>query len=192
MYDLLKSALRQRPNQIIVGEIRGVEGSVAFSAMQTGHPIMSTFHSASVEKLVQPLCGDPINIPKTYVDNLNLIVLTSAVKRPDGQTVHWMTSCNELVGYDPETGGFTFVQMFSWDPLTDTFIWSGRGSSYLLENKIATMLGLPENKKAEIYLEVERRAKILERLHKAGYAKFWDLFHMITKIKKQGLLAIGA
>ncbi len=192
MYDLLKSALRQRPNQILVGEIRGVEGSVAFSAMQTGHPVMSTFHAASVEKLIQRLCGEPINIPKTYVDNLNLIILTSAVKRPDGQTVRRMTSCNELVGYDGETGGFTFVQMFSWDPLTDTFIWSGRGNSYLLENKIATMLGLPDSKKAEIYLEVERRAKILERLHKAGYAKFWDLFHMITKIKKQGLLTIGA
>ena len=192
MYDLLKAALRQRPNQIIVGEIRGVEGSVAFSAMQTGHPVMSTFHSASVEKLVQRLCGEPINIPKTYVDNLNLIVLTSAVKRPDGQTVRRMTSCNELVGYNPETEGFTFVQMFAWEPLTDTFTWSGKGSSYLLENKIATMLGIPESKKAEIYLEVDRRAKILERLHKAGYARFWDLFHMITKIKKQGLLAIGS
>lgn len=191
MYDLLKAALRQRPNQIIVGEIRGIEGSVAFSAMQTGHPVMSTFHAASVEKLIQRLCGDPINIPKTYVDNLNLIILTSAVKRPDGQTVRRMTSCNELVGFDAETGGFTFVQMFSWEPLTDTFVWTGRGSSYLLENKIATMLGLPDSKKAEIYLEVERRAKILERLHKAGYAKFWDLFHMITKIKKQGLLTIG-
>ncbi|MDD3111878.1 MAG: type II/IV secretion system ATPase subunit, partial [Methanofollis liminatans] len=65
MFDLLKAALRQRPNQILVGEIRGVEGSVAFSAMQTGHPVMSTFHAASVEKLIQRLCGDPINIPKT-------------------------------------------------------------------------------------------------------------------------------
>ncbi|MCX6685759.1 MAG: type II/IV secretion system ATPase subunit, partial [Methanoregula sp.] len=55
MYDLLKAALRQRPNQILVGEIRGVEGSVAFSAMQTGHPVMSTFHAASVEKLIQRL-----------------------------------------------------------------------------------------------------------------------------------------
>lgn len=183
---------KKRNNQILVGEIRGVEGSVAFSAMQTGHPVMSTFHASSVEKLIQRLCGDPINIPKTYVDNLNLIILTSAVKRPDGQTVRRMTSCNELVGYNAETGGFTFVQMFSWDPATDTFVWTGKGSSYLLENKIATMLGIPENRKTEIYLEVERRAKILERLHKAGYAKFWDLFHMITKIKKQGLLTIGS
>jgi archaeal flagellar protein FlaI len=192
MFDLLKAALRQRPNQILVGEIRGVEGAVAFGAMQTGHPVMSTFHAASVEKLIQRLCGDPINIPKTYVDNLNLVVIQSAVKRPDGQLVRRMISCNELVGFNAETQGFTFVQMFTWEPVSDTFIWTGKGSSYLLENKIATMLGIPESKKTEIYLEVEKRAKILERLHKAGYTKFWDLFHMMTKIKKQGLLTIGS
>ena len=192
MFDLLKAALRQRPNQILVGEIRGVEGAVAFGAMQTGHPVMSTFHAASVEKLIQRLCGDPINIPKTYVDNLNLVVIQSAVKRPDGQLVRRMISCNELVGYNAETQGFTFVQMFTWEPVSDTFVWTGKGSSFLLENKIATMLGIPDSRKAEIYLEVEKRAKILERLHKAGYTKFWDLFHMMTKIKKQGLLTIGA
>jgi len=192
MFDLLKAALRQRPNQILVGEIRGVEGAVAFGAMQTGHPVMSTFHAASVEKLIQRLCGDPINIPKTYVDNLNLVVIQSAVKRPDGQTVRRMISANELVGYNAETGGFTFVAMFTWEPVSDTFVWTGKGSSFLLENKIATMLGIPDSRKAEIYQEVEKRAKILERLHKAGYVKFWDLFHMITKIKKQGLLTIGA
>jgi len=190
MFDLLKAALRQRPNQILVGEIRGVEGSVAFSAMQTGHPVMSTFHAASVEKLIQRLCGDPINIPKTYVDNLNLVIIQSAVKLPRGGTVRRMLSVNELVGYDPETQGFSFMAAFVWDPATDTFTFTGRGSSYLLENKIATMLGIPENRRAEIYDEIDKRAKILERLHKAGYTQFWDLFHMTTKIKKQGLLAI--
>jgi len=190
MFDLLKAALRQRPNQILVGEIRGVEGSVAFSAMQTGHPVMSTFHAASVEKLIQRLCGDPINIPKTYVDNLNLVIIQSAVKLPHGGTVRRMLSVNELVGYDPETQGFSFMAAFVWDPATDAFTFTGRGSSFLLENKIATMLGIPENRRADIYDEVDKRAKILERLHKAGYTQFWDLFHMTTKIKKQGLLNI--
>jgi flagellar protein FlaI len=190
MFDLLKAALRQRPNQILVGEIRGTEGSVAFGAMQTGHPVLSTFHAASVEKLVQRLCGDPINIPKTYVDNLNIVVIQSAVKRPTGETVRRMLSINELVGYNPETQGFSFVEMFHWDPVTDSFEFTGRGSSFLLENKIATMLGIPEHKKAAIYLELDKRARILERLHKAGYTGFYDLYHMTTKVKKQGLLAI--
>ena len=65
--------------------------------------------------------------PKTYVDNLNLVIIQSAVKRPDGQLVRRMISCNELVGFNAETQGFTFVEMFTWDPITDTFIWSGKG-----------------------------------------------------------------
>ncbi len=190
MFDLLRAALRQRPNQILVGEIRGVEGSVAFGAMQTGHPVLSTFHAASVEKLIQRLCGDPINIPKTYVDNLNVVVIQSAVRRPSGEMVRRIISVNELVGFNPETQGFSFVEMFHWDPVTDMFEFTGKGSSYLLENKIATMLGIPDHKKAQIYQEIEKRARILERLHKAGYTGFYDLFHMITKVKKQGLLSI--
>jgi flagellar protein FlaI len=43
MFDLLKAALRQRPNEIMVGEIRGAEGNIAFQAMQTGHSVMATF-----------------------------------------------------------------------------------------------------------------------------------------------------
>jgi len=190
MFDLLRAALRQRPNQILVGEIRGVEGSVAFGAMQTGHPVLSTFHAASVEKLVQRLCGDPINIPKTYVDNLNIVVIQSAVRRPTGEMVRRILSINELVGFNPETQGFSFVQVFTWDPVTDTHEFTGKGNSYLLENRIATMLGIPEYKRAKIYLEIDKRARILERLHKAGYVGFYDLFHMITKVKKQGLLKI--
>ncbi|MBT8507306.1 secretion system protein E [Methanomicrobiaceae archaeon CYW5] len=190
MFDLLRAALRQRPNQILVGEIRGSEGAVAFGAMQTGHPVMSTFHAASVEKLIQRLCSDPINIPMTHVDNLNIVIIQSAVRRPNGDMVRRMLSINELVGYDPDTGGFSFVAMFVWNPITDEFDFTGRGSSFLLENKIATLLGIPENKRSDIYLEVDKRARILERLHKAGYTRFWDLYDMMTKIKKQGLLKI--
>lgn len=190
MFDLLRAALRQRPNLIMVGEIRGSEGAVAFGAMQTGHPVMSTFHAASVEKLIQRLCSEPISIPISHVDNLNLVVIQSAVRRPNGDTVRRILSVNELVGYDPETGGFSFVAMFVWNPVTDEFEFPGRGSSFLLENKIATLLGLPEERRGEIYQEIDKRARILERLHKAGYTGFWDLYFMMTKIKKQGLLKI--
>lgn len=190
MFDLLRAALRQRPNMIIVGEIRGVEGAVAFGAMQTGHPVMSTFHAATVEKLIQRLTGDPISIPKTFIDNLNLVVIQSAVRRPDGSQVRRQLAVSELVGYDAESGGFSFVEVFSWDPVTDTHEFTGKGSSFLLESKIATMLGIPEHKKAQIYMEVEKRAKILERLHKAGYTDFLELHNMLTKLKKQGLLTI--
>ena len=190
MFDLLKAALRQRPNYILVGEIRGVEGNVAFQAMQTGHPVMSTFHAATVEKLIQRLTADPINIPKTYVDNLNFVIIQSAVRRPDGKLVRRVLSINEVVGYNPDKGGISFIEAFSWDPVTDTHVFSAMGSSYILENKIATRLGIPGKKKKAIYDEIEKRAKILERLSDEGIVNYWEFFNTIAKITKSGMLRI--
>ena len=111
MFDLLKAALRQRPNEIIVGEIRGEEGLIAFQAMQTGHAVMSTFHAASVEKLIQRLTGSPISVPKTYVDNLNVVVIQSAVRLPDGKMGRRALTVSELVGYDSSSDSFSFVEV---------------------------------------------------------------------------------
>jgi flagellar protein FlaI len=190
MFDLLKAALRQRPNYILVGEIRGVEGNVAFQAMQTGHPVMSTFHAATVEKLIQRLTADPINIPKTYVDNLNFVIIQSAVRRPDSKLVRRVLSVNEVLGYNPEKGGISFIEAFSWDPVTDTHVFSAMGSSYILENKIATRLGIPGKKKKVIYDEIEKRAKILERLDNEGIINYYDFFNTVSKITKAGMLRI--
>jgi flagellar protein FlaI len=190
MFDLLKAALRQRPNYIIVGEIRGIEGAIAFQAIQTGHPVMSTFHAASVEKLIQRLTGDPINVPKTYVDNLNLVIIQSAVRRPDGRVVRRVLSINEIVGYNPQTKGFNFIEAFSWDPVTDTFIFRGNGSSYLLEQKIARKLGIPQNKSKIMYDEIEKRVKILKKINDSKITDYNEFFQMITKVEKKGLLKL--
>ncbi len=190
MFDLLKAALRQRPNYIIVGEIRGVEGAIAFQAIQTGHPVMSTFHAASVEKLIQRLTGDPINVPKTYVDNLNLVIIQSAVRRPNGKIVRRILSINEIVGFNPQTKAFTFIEVFSWDPVTDKFIFRGYKSSYLLEQKIAKKLGVPENKNMVMYEQLDKRVKILKKISDSKITDYNEVFQMITKVDKNGLLKI--
>ena len=190
MFDLLKAALRQRPNYILVGEIRGVEGNIAFQAMQTGHPVMSTFHAATVEKLIQRLTTEPISVPKTFIDNLNFVVIQSAVRRPDGKLVRRVLSVSEIVGYNPQKGGVSYIEVFQWDPVTDKHIFTGYGSSYLLEQKIATRLGIPPNKKKLIYEEVEKRAKILKKLHEQGIVDFYGFFRAIAKITKSGILSI--
>ena len=187
MFDLLKAALRQRPNEIIIGEIRGAEGAIAFQAMQTGHSVMATFHAASVERLIQRMTGSPINVPKSYMDNLNIVIIQQAVKLPSGKTGRRMTSINEIVGYDPVQQSFTFVEAFRWDPVTDTFVFSGDGNSYILEQKIAPMLGIPPHKRRRIYAEVERRAKILEKLSEQGVKNFYDLLKVHAKAQREGL-----
>jgi len=146
MFDLLKAALRQRPNLIIIGEIRGAEGAIAFQAMQTGHACMSTFHAASVPKLIQRVTGNPINVPKTYVDNLNVIVICQQVRLANGGLGRRLTSINEIVSYDSIGDSFSFIETFSWNPRDDTFLFKGFQNSYLLEYKIAPQAWLPGGK----------------------------------------------
>ena len=80
MFDLLKAALRSRPRYIIIGEIRGVEGATAFQAMQTGHPVIATFHASSIVKMIQRFTGDPINVPIRFFDNLNFAIFQEVVE----------------------------------------------------------------------------------------------------------------
>ncbi|HXF63353.1 MAG TPA: type II/IV secretion system ATPase subunit [Caldilineaceae bacterium] len=189
MFALLKAALRQRPDRILIGEIRGVEGNIAFQAMQTGHGVMATFHASSVEKVIQRLTGDPINVPKVNIDNLDLVVIQAAVRGPDGQMVRRVVSVNEIVDYDPLSNSFSFVTAFRWKAEDDTFEFPGDMNSYLLEQKVALKRGLPESKARMIYGELRKRAAILEKLHKRGGAISYDrLFEIFSEAHKQGLL----
>lgn len=189
MFDLLKAALRQRPDRILIGEIRGVEGNIAFQAMQTGHGVMATFHASSVQKVIQRLTGDPINVPKVNIDNLDLVVIQSAVRAPDGSTVRRVVSVNEIVDYDSASNTFSFITAFRWKAEDDTFEFPGDMNSYLLEQKIAAKRGIPESKRRTIYSELRKRAAILEKLHKRGGSSSFDkLFAVISEAHKQGLL----
>ncbi len=190
MFDLLKAALRQRPDRIIIGEIRGEEGAIAFQAMQTGHGVMSTFHAGSVGRLIQRLSGSPINIPKTYVDNLEVVIIQAAVKAPGTMgLVRRVTSINEIVGYDPVDQAFSFIQAFRWNPANDAFEFPGYMNSYLLEEKIAAKRGIPSFKRKVIYTELKKRAKILQRLHQGRkVTDFYEVFSVLAEAHRQGLL----
>lgn len=188
MFDLLKAALRQRPNLIIIGEIRGEEGNIAFQAMQTGHQAMATFHASTVEKLIQRLTGSPINVPKSYIDNLNVAVIQNQVRLANGKLARRCQSINEIIGYDSVANSFSFIEIFRWDPLTDTFEFVGNKNSFLLEEKIALRKGLPPSKKWLIYDELERRTRVLEKIHKSGgISGFYELLEVLATAKKEGL-----
>ena len=188
MFSLLKAALRQRPNLIVIGEIRGEEGAIAFQAMQTGHAVMATFHASTVEKLIQRMTGNPINVPKAYIDNLNVVVIMSMVRLPNGKAGRRIISISELVGYDKATDSFAFVEVFRWNSAEDEFEFTGNMNSYLLENTIAPKRGIAPTKKREVYQELERRAAFLERLAEQGTNDFYDLYKVLAKAQRQGLL----
>jgi len=188
MFDLLRAALRQRPNEILIGEIRGKEGNIAFQAMQTGHSCMATFHAASIEKLIQRITGEPISVPRAYLDNLNIAVLMGMVRLPNGKIGRRVTSIAEIVGWDPLTQSFNIAEAFHHDEATDKFDFVGYMTSFVMEFKIAPRLGIPSNKKGKIYEEIDRRARILEELHRVrGIKGFYEVLDVLSKAQQQGL-----
>ncbi|MCX8166310.1 MAG: type II/IV secretion system ATPase subunit [Candidatus Micrarchaeota archaeon] len=161
MFDILKVALRSRPNYILVGEIRGKEAATAFGAMQTGHSVMSTFHASSVGKLIQRLTGDPINVPVRFVDNLNIAVILQAVYYR-GKFLRRCTAIEEIQGYSKEIDGVITRRVFEWNPMDDSHTFLGRNNSFILEDKIAERQGLTD--KRLIYNELDLRARILQKM----------------------------
>ena len=56
--DLLKAALRHRPDRIIVGEVRGPEARTLLDAMNTGHRgTLATIHASSANESVRRLAS---------------------------------------------------------------------------------------------------------------------------------------
>jgi len=188
MFALLKAALRQRPTYIIVGEVRGAEGNIAFQAMQTGHPSIATFHAASVGKLVQRLTNYPINVPKTHVDNLNAALFQSAVHDPEtGKYKRRVLSINEILGYEPADQAFNFIEVFGFDPSADEVVFRGLGTSYLLDQKIAVMKGYTGAEVRKVYDELYMRAEILEYMISLGILEYQDVLNNLLWVQGVGI-----
>ena len=181
---LLKAALRSRPDYIIVGEIRGKEGAIAFQAMQTGHPVIATFHASSVKKMIQRFTGDPINVPMAFMDNLNICVIQLAVY-VGGKFLRRMTAIEELLGYDSESEAVLTRKVFYWEPSNDTFVFAGLYNSYMLEMKIAAIKGYTDRTK--IYDELNDRKRILERMIEKDIAGYHEVRDAIVAYQKEGV-----
>jgi len=124
-FDLLRAALRQRPDIIIVGETRGREAYTLFQAMATGHGGFSSIHADSVEATLTRLASSPMDIPKTLIANtLDLIYLQLKLRVKD-KSVRRVIQISEIAGLDQNTGEIRTHEIFKWDPQTDTHSYAG-------------------------------------------------------------------
>ncbi len=139
LFDLLKNALRQRPDVIIVGEVRGQEAFTLFQSVSTGHGGMGTIHADSVQAVINRLTSEPMNIPRGLIGTtLDCIIMQSRMKVGD-KSVRRITSVAEVVGHDSRSDQIVVNDVFRWEPASDTFTFSGRSRLY---DKIAQRYGL--------------------------------------------------
>lgn len=131
MFELLRSALRQRPEYLIVGEVRGKEAYTLFQAMSTGHTTYSTMHAGSVQLAVNRLLNEPINVPLMMLSALNVMIV-QILRHVGGKRVRRMDTFSEFVGIDAVTGDISIRELYKWNPLNDRMEQSG--TSKVLED----------------------------------------------------------
>lgn len=187
LFDLIKAALRSRPDFIIVGEVRGKEGSAAFQGIQTGHAVLCTFHASSIEKMIQRFTGEPINVPIRFMDNLN-VALFQELLYIKGRIMRRCSSIQEILRYSKAKDGVLTRQVFSWDPVTDRHYFTGRFNSHVLENKIAEKLGFGDVR--DIYKDLDRRAKIITRMVNAGILDYDSVNKIFKSYSEEGFAGI--
>jgi len=132
-FDLLEAALRQRPEYILMGEVRGEEGRTLFQVMSTGHTTLTTFHADTVAEVLKRFTTDPINVSKTMFTALDLVSV-QAQTRVRGQKIRRNKVITEINRYDAERDEINVRDLHRWRPQTDQFTIA-RDSNLLEEIK---------------------------------------------------------
>ena len=127
-FDLLEAALRQRPDYIVMGEIRGEEGRTLFQVMSTGHTTYTTFHADSVGEVLKRFTTDPINVSKTMFTALDLVSIQTST-RVKGRKVRRNKSLTEINHYDAENDEINVQDVYQWQAETDEFLQMGESNT---------------------------------------------------------------
>ena len=173
MFDLLTAALRQRPQYLMVGEVRGSEAYVVFQAMATGKTAYTTFHAEDVGSMVHRMENPPISLPRALVGALNLVMMQAQVKVGTKMTRR-VKSLTEVVGMDPETNELITNSVYTWNPADDTFNYSGH--SYIYEQ-----IAMAKNWTARMMqLEVKRRIDVLAWMQKASMNNYRQVARIVS------------
>ena len=170
MYDLLRSALRHRPEYIIVGEVRGDEAVTLFQAMNTGHTTFSTMHADSIETVINRLENEPINVPRAMVQSLDLLCVQT-LTRVDGERVRRSKAIGEIGEIDQRTGELDYSRAFTWDADNDSFVES---DSNLIE-EIQSDRGWNRTERKREMNRRKRFLRLLVDLGTTGYREFTAL-----------------
>jgi len=157
MFELLRSALRQRPEYLIVGEVRGKEAYTLFQAMSTGHTTFSTMHADNVQTAVNRLLNEPINVPLMMLSALDIMAIQ--VLRYVGQKrVRQLDSLSEFVGINPTTGDIRTRELYRCNPVVDKFVQSGPSKV------LADIMNSKGWSKEQLIKELDNREVVLQYL----------------------------
>ncbi|HTW77542.1 MAG TPA: type II/IV secretion system ATPase subunit [Thermoplasmata archaeon] len=173
LFDLLVAALRQRPEYVIVGEVRGAESFTLFQAISVGHASMSTIHAGSISELIHRVENEPMNIPRVLFQALDCVAFPSQVV-VRGNRVRRIAAVTEILGVDNTTNEMLTNDVFRWDPPSDTFQFLGRSFVF---DEISERTGRTVD---ALTAEMQRKSRYLDLMTRLGMTYFRDVSRAIA------------
>ena len=157
MNDLVKNSLRQRPDRIIVGEVRGEEAITLFTALNTGHSGFGTLHSNSARETITRLTTNPMSVPKIMIQAIDFIIMQKRIYTSSGVSYRRISEVAEIVG--SEEGVIQLNKIFEWNPETDSI------ENVSISSKTLTQIAKLSGKSLyEINKEIENRELLLKHM----------------------------
>ena len=172
MNDLVKNSLRQRPDRIIVGEVRAEEAITLFTALNTGHSGFGTLHSNDARETITRLTNDPMSVPQIMIQAIDFIIMQNRIYTPSGDSYRRISEVAEVVGI--EEGVVQLNKLFQWNPENDTIDNISITSKTL--NQIANLSGTAIN---ELYREIENREMVLKHMVNQNISSVEDVNRVI-------------
>jgi flagellar protein FlaI len=178
LFDLLKSSLRQRPDYIIVGEVRGEEAYTLFQSISVGHGGFCTIHAEDVVTVKKRLLTKPMDIPPMLIPMMNVIALIGRAKLRD-TAVRRVLDVSEITGVDERTGSTMFMKVYEWDPGSDSFIFNIKSAAEsFVFKKITSVKHVP----MEVLLnELERREYVLKWMVQKNIKNYDDVADIVRR-----------
>jgi archaeal flagellar protein FlaI len=155
MDTLVKNSLRQRPDRVIVGEVRGKEAITLFTALNTGHSGFGTLHSNTARETITRLVNPPMSVPNIMIPALDFIIMQNRMYRPEGGSIRRITEVAEVVGM--EEGNVQLNRIFEWNNVNDKVEYVGIASQTL-----RALADLRAISITEVEEEIEKRRLVLE------------------------------
>ena len=172
MYELLRAALRQRPEYLVVGEVRGEEALTLFQAMSTGHTTYSTMHADSVDSAIHRLENPPISVPRSMLKALDIVSI-QAQTFVGGERVRRNLKIVEIIGIDPKTRNIRTDDIFQWNAETDSFVRTGNSTAL---QDIKRARGWTDE---ELERELDKRRRVLQYMLDNDISDYEDVSKII-------------
>ena len=157
MNDLVKNSLRQRPDRIIVGEVRADEVITLFTALNTGHSGFGTLHSNDARETITRLTNDPMSVPEIMIQAIDFIIMQNRIYTPSGVSYRRISEVAEVVGI--EEGVVQLNKIFQWNPETDRI-----DNVSITSKTLSQIASLSGKSLSEIHKEIENRELVLKHM----------------------------